>query len=327
MIVHEPVLLNEVIEQFQPQAGDWLLDCTLGHGGHSAAYLDSAPGTQVVGLDADATALAAAKSKLALYGDRVHYKEGTFAQLQDLVLAHSMGSGQGGEVLNSPGQPTGFSHVLFDLGIGSHQLADQTRGFSFASRGPLLMRYAGANQVQPAQQLPPAELASLNMLEARLGQPPEALDIIRQLSREELAEVLRHYGEEHRARPIAEAIKREARHIDTGHDVAAVIEELAPRRGKIHPATKTFQALRLAVNRELETLAVALPQAVAVLKPEGRLAVISFHSLEDRLTKQFFRREPRLTVLTKKPIVATRAEVSQNSRARSAKLRVAIKIE
>ena len=321
MTQHQPVLVAEVVSLLDPQPGDQLLDCTLGHGGHAKAFLAAAPDTQVLGIDADPKALAVAKQELAHFGERVHFIAGVFGQLQDLVRP-AMAGQAGGEVVLAR-----FSQVLFDLGIGSHQLADQGRGFSFASSGPLQMRYAETAEAQERQQLPPAELASLNMLEQRLGQPPEALEIIRQLSAEQLIEVVRHYGEESRAVGIVQAIKQAGTNLVTGQDLAAIIEEAVPQRSKLHPATKTFQALRLAVNRELENLAVALPQAVALLAPGGRLAVISFHSLEDRIVKRFFRQEPRLAVETKKPVAANRKEVSHNPRARSAKLRVARKQE
>ena len=318
--LHSPVLVSEVIEALNPQPADQLLDCTLGHGGHARAYLLAAAGTRVLGIDADAAALAVAKRELAQFGERVHFVEGISGQLQDLVRTSLGGSVQGGEVV-----PSHFSAVLFDLGIGSHQLADQARGFSFGSPGPLVMRYAASTAAATSQRLPPAELASLNMLEERLGYPPDALDIIRQLVPEQVTEVLLHYGEEPRARQIVQGLKEQVDQLQTAQDVADAIEEVFPQRGKTHPATRTFQALRLAVNRELEVLALALPQACGLLKPNGRLAVISFHSLEDRIVKRFFRQEPGLEVLTKKPIMASREEVSRNVRARSAKLRVAQK--
>lgn len=303
---HTPVLVEEVLHLLQPKPGDVLLDATLGQGGHAAAYLDAtAPDGKVVGLDADAEALTQAKENLAKVGERVQFLNQNFASLKDSLT--------GGGIV-----PSRFSHILFDLGLGSHQLADESRGFSFASPGPLVMAYG------ELKQLPLSQLQSLNWLEKKLGYPPDAADVIQFLSEEELSELIRHYGEERYASRVARALKR-IPPLANAKTLAQVIAAALPNhyeRGRIHPATRTFQALRLAVNRELEALQAALPQAVALLRPGGVLVVISFHSLEDRIVKNFFRdHKDALEILTIKPITATDEEISRNPRSRSAKLR------
>lgn len=308
---HTPVLVEEVLHLLQPKPGDVLLDATLGQGGHAAAYLDAtAPDGKVVGLDADAEALTQAKENLAKVGERVQFLNQNFASLKDSLT--------GGGIL-----PLRFSHILFDLGLGSHQLADKSRGFSFASHGPLVMAYG------ELKQLPLSQLQPLNWLEKKLGYPPDAADIIQFLSEGELSELIRHYGEERYASRIARALKRTPP-LASAQALAQVIAGAVPatyEHGRINSATRTFQALRLAVNRELEALQAALPQAVALLHPGGVLAVISFHSLEDRIVKNFFRdHKDALEILTIKPITATEAEKARNPRSRSAKLRAVLKI-
>jgi 16S rRNA (cytosine1402-N4)-methyltransferase len=339
---HIPVLVEEVIAHFQPEQGDKLLDATLGLGGHALAYLQavntsrapvaaSARSWTVVGMDADKTALAAAKSRLRRYGDRIIYIQANYARLQPALIEAR---------LPHAGRKPLFTHILFDLGIGSHQLADIHRGFSFHSTAPLTMKYGRGSY------LPPADLEALNMLERRVNAYPDAADIIQGLSADELANVIQTYGEERYSRRIAQAIKAEAIAPARADVLADLIARTVPpsyERGRIHPATRTFQALRLAVNRELESLRAALPQALAVLQPAGRIAVISFHSLEDRIVKQFFRREASdcicdpvqpvctcqhkttVEIQTKRPVRAGQAEIAINLRARSAKLRVAMK--
>ncbi len=340
---HQPVLVKELLAHFQPKRGDTLLDATVGLGGHAAAYLqavgaDSAtvPSSQrwmVVALDADSNALEEAKKRLAAYQALVIYIHSSFARLPQAL---------DGAGINSDRATPPFTHILFDLGIGSHQLSDEKRGFSYRSGGPLSMRYG------QTEYLPPADVEVLNMLERRLNIYPDALDIINGSSIGQLAELIGKYGEERHSRLIAGAIKEKLSPTATAAELAEVIVQTVPsnyERGRIHPATRTFQALRLAVNRELESLRAALPQAVGVLKPAGLIAVISFHSLEDRIVKHFFRQETKdclqippelictcnhqasLEIITKRPIEATAEEVSRNPRARSAKLRVAMRKE
>lgn len=318
MSEHIPVLVGQVMHLLSPKAGDILLDATLGHGGHAKAFLDAAEGMKVVGVEADAHALEEAQQYLAAYGDRVEYHHGNFYQL-----------------------PEGMFHaILFDLGIGSHQLADETRGFSFASSGKLSMKYG------EHASLPDSMLSSINDLTRKLQRYPDAEDIVDALSPKNLAELIHLYGEERYAGVVANAIVG-GRPFANAAKLAAAIQEAVPTRyekGRIHPATRTFQALRLAVNRELEVLKATLPKAVEQLLPGGKIAVISFHSLEDRIVKQYFKVEStdcicppeqvvcicghkaRLTLLTRKPEVATQEEQEANPRSRSAKLRAALRL-
>lgn len=294
---HTPVLLAEVVAALAPRPGGRYLDATVGGGGHALAVLQAAqPGGMLLGIDADPDALAATAERLAEAGLRQQavLRHGSFADLAALATEAGF---------------TAVDGILFDLGVSSYQLDTPERGFSFAADGPLDMR------LDPTQGL-------------------TAADLVNRLGERELADILFQYGEEHAARRIARAIveRRRAQPFLRTADLAAVVARaVGGRHGRIHPATRTFQALRIAVNQELDRLAVALPQAVALLAPGGRLAVISFHSLEDRIVKQFLRAEaagetPRLALITKKPVVASDAEVAANPRARSAKLRVAARV-
>ncbi|MDW8403765.1 16S rRNA (cytosine(1402)-N(4))-methyltransferase RsmH [Chloroflexus sp.] len=297
MFQHTPVLLAEVVAALAPRPGGRYLDATVGGGGHALAVLQAAqPGGMLLGIDADPDALAATAERLAEAGLRQQavLRHGSFADLAALATEAGF---------------TAVDGILFDLGVSSYQLDTPERGFSFAADGPLDMR------LDPTQGL-------------------TAADLVNRLSERELADILFQYGEEHAARRIARAIveRRRAQPFQRTADLAAVVARaVGGRHGRIHPATRTFQALRIAVNQELDRLAAALPQAVALLAPGGRLAVISFHSLEDRIVKQFLRAEaagetPRLALITKKPVVASDAEVAANPRARSAKLRVAARV-
>ena len=292
---HVPVLLNEVIGGLAPQAGGRYIDGTLGGGGHAFATLAaSAPDGRLLGIDTDPAALAAAGQRLALYGGRATLAHGNFRDIGAIAQSHGFAAVDG---------------ILLDLGVSSHQLDTPERGFSFTADAPLDMR------------LNPAE-------------GPSAADLVNETPEDELADIIYQYGEERGsrrvARFIAEARRKEA--ITTTAQLAELVARaLGGRHGKIHPATRTFQALRIAVNNELGSLEAALPQATELLAPGGRLAIISFHSLEDRIVKLFFRAEsgyggsPRnsLTILTKKPIEASDDEARRNPRSRSAKLRIA----
>lgn len=323
---HIPVLSAAVAEFLPASDGSTLLDLTVGLGGHTHQYLASSSTSRAVGIDADPAALAVASERLSAFNDRVTLLNGNFANLTAL--------------LESAGLTAPFSHILLDLGIGSHQLASADRGFSFQSDAPLIMAYGDQTG------LPPAQLDALNVLQQRLGHVPDSHEIIHFLSVDDLAAVIRHYGEERYAGRIARRLKEHAAPTITARQLADLISASVPpayRHGRIHPATRTFQALRLAVNRELEALSVVLPQAVARLASGGRLAVISFHSLEDRIVKHFFRQQARncicphtqpictcshqqnLAIITNKPIRPNEAEIKQNPRSRSAKLRVAQK--
>ena len=303
--IHVPVLLHEVIAWLDVAPGRCYIDATVGLGGHAESILErSAPNGRLLGIDQDPDALGAARQRLALFGDRAVLAQAPHTELQNLARA------------------VGFDRVdgaLFDLGVSSLQLDDPTRGFSFRERGPLDMR------MNPDQDLTAEEM---------LNTWPE----------HELARIIYEYGEERHARRIAREITRRRPLHDT-QELAELVRRVVRHSGRIHPATRTFQALRIAVNGELESLREVLPQAVQLLKPGGRLAVVSFHSLEDRIVKQFIRRETQgcicspqapgctcehvatLRGLSKKPITATDEEVARNPRSRSAKLRVAVKLE
>lgn len=306
---HTPVLLSESIEALQPRSGGRYVDATLGRGGHAEKMLElSAPDGMLLGIDADPEAVKAADRRLRPFGDRVLLVQSYFDQLTDIVDRTEFGPVQG---------------ILFDLGVSSPQLDTAERGFSFQQEAPLDMRFG-----------PAAERT--------------AADLVRTQTAEELERIFREFGEERYARRIARRIveDRRKRPIETTSQLAALVLSSTPRsRGEtIHPATRVFQALRIAVNDELGRLRRALPQAVEVLAAGGRIAVISFHSLEDRIVKHFFRQEergcicppelpvcvcgrvPRLRVLTSRPIGAADDEVAVNPRARSAKLRVAERV-
>lgn len=305
---HVPVLVNEVVDGLRVEPGGRLIDATVGGGGHAYQILaESAPDGVLLGLDRDPTALARAAERLAPFDDRVQLVHSSFAHLKEVAEAHDFVGEQGPAV----------DGILFDLGLSSLQLADPDRGFSFMTDGPLDMRFDPTSD------------------------GPTAADLVNNLSEEDLADILYHYGEENQSRRIARAIV-EARPIRRTRELVEVIKEaVGRRRGRLHPATLTFQALRIAVNEELDAVRAALPQAVELLAPGGRLAVIAFHSLEDRIVKRFMRREskdcicPRelpictcnhrasLDVMTRKPIRPTEEEVEENPPSRSARLRIA----
>ncbi len=304
---HVPVLLREVLQFLQPRPGGIYIDATVGGGGHAEAILEaSAPDGRLLGLDADPDALGRSRRRLHRFERRVVLVHANFDHLQPIAERHGFVPADG---------------VLMDLGVSADQLADAARGFSFRHPGPLDMR------MDPSL-------------------PHTAADLVNTLDEEDLARLIRAYGEEPRAHRIARAIVR-ARPIHTTTELADLVARVVPRRPgqRLHPATRVFQALRIAVNDELGALERALPQAVAVLRPGGRLAVITFHSLEDRIVKHFFRRESRdcicpprqpvctcghtaqVRVLTPRPVVPSQEEVRANPRSRSAKLRVVEKLE
>jgi 16S rRNA (cytosine1402-N4)-methyltransferase len=291
---HIPVLADEVVAWLRCQPGGLYLDCTVGYGGLAACVLDaSGPNGWLIGLDQDPEAVAAARTRLAPYGGRVELVHGNFKDLKRHLASAGVSQVNG---------------VMFDLGVSSAQLGRPERGFSFLAEGPLDMR-----------------------MDPGAGAP--AADLLDRLLEDDLADLIYQYGEERYARRIAKAVVRSRRThpLRTTSDLIAAIRSAVPaayRRGRIHFATRTFQALRIAVNRELEVLQSALRDAADVLAPGGRLCVIAFHSLEDRIVKQAFRAlssgpAPILSTLTKKPVIPTKAERQDNPRARSAKLRVA----
>lgn len=291
---HVPVLLAELLHFLRCGSGRLYLDCTLGYGGLAEAILEaSAPDGILIGIDRDAAAIEASRQRLAKYEGRIHFVHGDFRHLKGHLEQIGIAKVDG---------------VTFDLGVSSRQLDQPERGFSFTREGPLDMR-----------------------MDTRTG--PLAADLVNQLPEAELAEIIYRYGEERYSRRIARAIvtARKRRPLKTTHELVSVVRESVPgsyRHGRIHFATRTFQALRIAVNQELDGLDEAFRGAADVLSSEGRLCIISFHSLEDRIAKQTIRQlsqgaRPVLRSLTKKPQVASDAECRQNPRARSAKLRVA----
>lgn len=307
---HVPVLLDSVLEQLQPRPGGVYVDATVGGGGHSEAILRRImPHGTLIGIDRDEAALAAAERRLAPFGDAVRLVHANFGHLERVVV------GKGFDRVDG---------ILFDLGVSSPQLDEAERGFSYQADAPLDMRMNRQDPVDAAQ-------------------------LVNTLPQEELTRIIREYGEERWAARIAARIvaERERARIETTGQLAEIVKNAIPaaaRRTGPHPARRTFQALRIAVNRELEMLERALPQAVRLLRPGGRLVVISFHSLEDRIVKQFFRqaerpctcppdfpecrcgKRPTLRVLTRHPVTAGPEEVKRNPRARSAKLRAAERV-
>jgi 16S rRNA (cytosine1402-N4)-methyltransferase len=303
--MHHSVLYHEIITALRPQCCGLYVDGTLGAGGHAWGILhNSEPDGQLLGMDVDPQALEIARTKLSEFGDRAKLVQASYTSLLDQLPA------------------LGWEHVdgiLLDLGISSMQLDSAERGFSFRLDGPLDMRFDPQGALNAA-------------------------DIVNNLPEAELADLLFRFGEERRSRQIARSIVR-SRPILTTRQLADLVARVvgSSRKGH-HPATRSFQALRIAVNKELEALQTFLPQAVSALAPQGRMAVIAFHSLEDRLVKQFFRRQSRdcicppdqpvctcehkalIKEITRRPVRPGEAEVAENPRSRSARLRVAEKL-
>ena len=281
---HIPVLSQETVAGLGVIAGGWYLDATVGGAGHSELILQAAPDVQLVAIDRDLQALAAARERLAPYGDRVQFWHGNYADYQPLAQK--------------------FDGIIADLGVSSVQLDLAERGFSFRHEAPLDMRMDRS-------------------------QGTTAADLVNHTSEIELARIIFTYGEERMSRQIARDIVA-GRPFTTTTQLAYVIGGAVPksyRYGRIHPATRTFQALRIMVNQELSSLEKFLAVAPTWLKPEGKIGLISFHSLEDRIVKHTLRENERLKVLTKKPIIATDLELATNPRARSAKLRWAYLVD
>ena len=295
--IHKSVLYKEVLQQLAIKPGQVYIDATLGGGGHTRGILGKK--AKVLAIDSDPQVLKNAAKEFSLRlstqdntlvasSAKLTIVQGNFADIQK--IAHQF------RVWETPG-------VLFDLGLSSDQLRDEKRGFSFSMDGPLDMRMSPDLQVTAA-------------------------DLVNGLNERELYELFTKYGEERSGRRIARAIitTRVKRKIETTFDLVNVIESVVPRKEKIHPATRVFQALRIVVNDELNNLKKGLEGAVSLLKKDGRLVVISFHSLEDRIVKRFFKEQNGLKVLTQKPIIPSEEEILENPRARSAKMRVAERI-
>jgi 16S rRNA (cytosine1402-N4)-methyltransferase len=309
---HAPVLVHEVVEWLSPalSSGGVIVDCTVGGGGHAAALLEAAPGLRLVGIDRDDEALEASGRRLGGYGDRVRLVKANFAELGAVIGGDQAGAVEG---------------VLYDLGVSSPQLDRAHRGFRYRGDAPLDMRMDVSGDLTAA-------------------------DVVNGYSETELARVIATYGEERFARRIAGAIvaRRAQRKFEGTEDLADVVKGAVPaaaRRSGPHPARRTFQAVRIEVNNEIENLERSLPEALQVLKPGGRVAAISYHSLEDRVVKRFFASEARgcrcprdlpvcvcgrkasVRVLTRKAIRPSDEEKRRNPRSDSARLRVAAKLE
>ena len=314
--LHKPVLLEEIIEWLQPERGGVFVDCTVGAGGHSFAMLAASPDTRVVGIDQDFDALAAARGRLAIFENRVQLFHSNFERITSVLAEAGISEARG---------------ILADLGVSSIQLDRGDRGFSFASDAPLDMRMDQSRE-------------------------ETAADLVNRLPGGELADLIFEFGEERGARKIARRIVRDREHeaVTTTKQLADIVVRALNLRGRwrIHPATRTFQALRIAVNDELGALERFVPAAISALSQAGRLAIISFHSLEDRIVKRSFLRESgrclcepqvsvarkdaavdeiicehcgarkRINVLTRRPVRPGPDEMRRNPRSRSALLRV-----
>lgn len=310
-VEHEPVLVTEALRRLEPERGGLFVDATVGLGGHSVAILQASPEVRLLGIDRDPQALERAARRLAPFGDRVELVAGNFADVATLAAASRL-AGSGGRAAG----------VLADLGVSSLQLDTPERGFSFRFDAPLDMRMGGGG--------------------------PTAEEIVNRYSEADLTRILREYGEERQARRVARALveARRERPVRTTGELRELILRAkglrvgeGRREGRVDPATRVFQALRIEANRELANLERFLDEAVALLEEDGRLVVISYHSLEDRIVKNTLRDlargevdqvtgRPRaesrvLEVLTKKPIRPSEREVAENPRSRSARLRAA----
>jgi len=291
--MHTPVLTDKVLEYLDPKPNKNFVDCTAGAGGHIFAIAEhTAPKGKILAIDWDADTVLLLKQEIRnrKLQSRIILVNENFAHLKQIVKDHKFQS---------------IAGILFDLGFSSDQL-QRKRGFSFQKDEPLDMRYSKDN-------------------------PITAEKLVNYSSRGELEYILKQYGEEQFAKQIAQAIVRHrtTKPIQKTSQLVKIIESVVPKsyqRKKIHAATRTFQALRIATNNELENIRQGIQEAADILSPGGKLAVLSFHSLEDRIIKQFFKTEQSLQIITKKPVLASETEINRNPRARSAKLRVATKV-
>jgi 16S rRNA (cytosine1402-N4)-methyltransferase len=304
MVEHIPVLYQEIIQYLQPRSGGLYIDGTIGSGGHASGILEaSAPDGRLLGFDRDPEAVAHAIDKLSNCSERITVVNESFGDMGEVAPLNGFNRVDG---------------ILLDLGLSSRQLADNKRGFSFNSSGPLDMRFD-------------------------IGSGLSAADLVNDMSSADLANLFRKYGEVRSSKRIANAIV-EQRPISSANELSGIVERESRGRWRIHPATQVFQALRIAVNDELEELPKGLKAATQLMKEGARLAVISFHSLEDRIVKNYFRdlsrdcicppeqpictcdTEPTFQILTRKVVRPSEEEVINNPRSRSARLRVSEKI-
>lgn len=308
--LHESVLLGETLQLLKPQANEVFVDATLGLGGHTQAILAFADRTKVIGIDQDLDAIGFAKQRLEKFGKRIEIYHANFSEIKEVLQEAKIKKVDG---------------ILADLGVSSLQFDSAQRGFSFRFDAPLDMRMNADSDDETAAEL------------------------LANLSEEEIADLIYKYGEERASRKIARRIvwkRKIGEPITTTKELAETVEKAVGRnkKDKIHPATRTFQALRIAVNRELEILEKFIKDSVDILKKDGRLAVITFHSLEDRIVKQTLQKlagkcscpprlpqcvcgaEKKIEIITRKPVAPSEKEIAENPRARSAKLRVCLKL-
>ena len=304
-IQHIPVMVPEILKYLEVSSGGRYIDCTLGEGGHTKSLLEASnPGGEVLGIDADHEAIEVSKNRLEEYGERFIYDNSNFKNIKKIAMKSKFVPCHG---------------ILFDLGVSSLQLDKESRGFSFRRKAPLDMRFS-INQTLTAQ------------------------DVLNTFSESEIADILYQYGEERQSRKIAKLIieNRPLSNVDELSDL--IKKNIRQTNYKINPSTKTFQALRIYINEELNSLSQALEQSLEILGVGGRMAVISYHSLEDRIVKNFFKKEskycicppnipecdcghfPKLKIITKKPVSPSQSEIDANKRSRSAKLRVVERI-
>jgi len=304
-IQHIPVMVPEILKYLEVSSGGRYIDCTLGEGGHTKSLLEASnPGGEVLGIDADHEAIEVSKNRLEEYGERFIYDNSNFKNIKKIAMKSRFVPCHG---------------ILFDLGVSSLQLDKESRGFSFRRKAPLDMRFS-INQTLTAQ------------------------DVLNTFSESEISDILYQYGEERQSRKIAKLII-ENRPLSNADELSDLIKKnIRQTNYKINPSTKTFQALRIYINEELNSLSQALEQSLEILEVGGRMAVISYHSLEDRIVKNFFKKEskycicppnipkcdcghfPKLKIITKKPVSPSQSEIEANKRSRSAKLRVVERI-
>ena len=298
-------MVPEILKYLEVSSGGRYIDCTLGEGGHTKSLLEASnPGGEVLGIDADHEAIEVSKNRLEEYGERFIYENSNFKNIKKIAMKSKFVPCHG---------------ILFDLGVSSLQLDKESRGFSFRRKAPLDMRFS-INQTLTAQ------------------------DVLNTFSESEISDILYQYGEERQSRKIAKLII-ENRPLSNADELSDLIKKnIRQTNYKINPSTKTFQALRIYINEELNSLSQALEQSLEILGVGGRMAVISYHSLEDRIVKNFFKKEskycicppnipkcdcehfPKLKIVTKKPVSPSQSEIDANKRSRSAKLRVVERI-